>query len=63
MTKRDLQVYDAYQELMAIAESDIRSADGSRVPPRLPSRKTLEVYSETVDGAEAEADAEAELFQ
>ena len=57
ITKHDVDCYAACQELMQIAESDIKVAHGESAARPAPSVRTLTLYSEAVRQAEAQAGA------
>jgi hypothetical protein len=63
ITRKDVEIGMAYQELKAIAQSDFESAYG-QIPsgPRIPSR-AIELYDDMVAALEAQARADEEFFE
>ncbi len=59
-SKRDLDCHRAYQELMAIADEDIRDTHGESHISIKASAATLSLYGDVVRQAEAQADAEVQ---
>ena len=53
ITRKDIEIGKAYQELKAIAESDFESAYG-QIPngPRIPSQRAIELYDDVVAALE-----------
>jgi len=59
ITKHDLHCHRAFEELMAVAESDIREAHGETFDRHTPSNATLSLYPDVVQQAETHADLQA----
>jgi len=52
ITKRDYEIYCGYEELKAIANSDIESAFSVTPDPRIPSLRTSELYADIIEAVE-----------
>ncbi len=58
ITKKDLEIWAGFEELMQIAQSDIRAGSGETAGIRVPSQRTIEVYSDIVEAVEIHRDAQ-----